>query len=202
MGVIIIGGGAIQLPLGRLSDIIGRRRVIFGACVAGVVVSVAASQYNDTDWYFYAIVAVIGAMATPLYSLCAAHTNDYLNKSQMVAASGTLVLVSGIGASMGPPLTTFAMEHYGPQAFFYSIAISLGLVAAYALWRATRRDAVAREDLGDFVVMAPTPTSASFNPDVVLEKNESATEADAQDVQASFEELVEELNNSDEKANP
>ncbi len=199
MGAVIVGGALIQFPLGRMSDVIGRRRVIVGACIIGVVVSIVASQYEGTDWRFYALIAVIGAMSTPLYSLCAAHTNDYLNPSQMVAASGTLVLASGLGATMGPPITTFAMEMFGPQAFFYSIAMSLGLVAIYAMWRTTQREAVAQEDLGDFVIMAPTPTSVSFNPEVELEEIEAATEADAEEIQASFEELVEELSSSEEE---
>jgi MFS family permease len=202
MGAIVLGGAAIQLPLGRLSDTIGRRKVIIGTCIVGGVVSIVASQYVGTDWKFYLLIATIGAMSTPLYSLCAAHTNDYLTPPQMVAASGTLVLASGLGATIGPPITTFAMEYLGPQAFYYSIAMSLGLVAFYALWRTTQRIAVATEDLGDFVVMAPTPTSASFNPDVDLEEIEAATEIDAEEVQASFEELVEELSGTDEDDEP
>jgi len=47
--------------------------------------------------------------------------------------------------------------------------------------------------------MAPTPTSAGFNPDVDLVEIEAATEIDADEVQASFEELVDELKASDEE---
>mgnify|MGYP003987967677 FL=1 len=76
--------------------------------------------------------------------------------------------------------------------------MSLGIVAVYGLWRSTRRDAMAQEDQGDFVIMAPTPMSASFNPDVDLEEIEAAAEVDAQEVQASFEELAEELQQTDD----
>lgn len=199
MGAVIAGGALIQYPLGRMSDVIGRRKVIVVTCLIGVVVAIMGSLNTETDWRLYAIIAALGAMATPLYSLCAAHTNDYLTPPQMVAASGALLLASGIGATMGPPLTTFAMEQYGPQAFYYSIALSLGLVATYAMWRTTQRVAVAQEDLGEFVVMAPTPTSIGFNPEVDLEEIEAATEFDAEEIQASFEELAEELSNPDEE---
>ncbi len=199
MGAIILGGAIMQFPLGRMSDLLGRRRVIIGTCAAGAVVAVFASQYEAETWQFYVIITLVGALSMPLYSLCAAHTNDYLNPSQMVAASGTLVLVSGIGATMGPPITTFAMEQFGAQAFYYTITASLALVAVFGLWRSTRREAVAQEDQGEFVVMAPTPTSAGFNPDVDLVEIEAATEIDADEVQASFEELVDELRASDEE---
>lgn len=193
MGSIIVGGALMMYPLGRLSDKIGRRSVIVGACVAGAVISLIAPMVEPHGWQLYLVIGLVGAFSTPLYSLCATHTNDYLNPSQMVAASGTLVLISGIGASMGPPLTAFAMDSFGPYAFYYSIALSLALVAIYALWRATRRDSLSSENLGDFVIMAPTPTSAGFNPDVDLKEIVAASEFDAEDVQASFEELAVEL---------
>lgn len=199
MAAIVLGGALMQFPLGRMSDKLGRRSVIFGTCIVGALVSIYTASVDASGWQLYALMAAIGALSTPLYALSATHTNDYLSPSQMVAASGTLVLISGIGASMGPPLTTFAMEYYGPNAFFYSIALSLGLIATYALWRKTRRDAVATEELGDFVVMAPTPTSAGFNPDVELEEIVAASDIDAEAVEASFEELVEELSVSEDE---
>ncbi len=198
MGAIIVGGAVVQLPLGRMSDRFGRRRVIVGLCFAGSAAAFFAPQLNATGWQLYAVAAVLGALTTPLYSLCAAHTNDYLNPSQMVAASGALVLVSGTGAAMGPPLTAFAMDYFDSVDFFYySIAVFLGIVAFYGLWRSTRRVAMAREDQGDFVVMAPTPISASFNPDVDLDQIEAAMEVDAEAVHASFEELADELSHHD-----
>ena len=199
MAAIVVGGAVMQYPLGRMSDKLGRRIVIIGTCAAGAVFSVFAAGYGGGGWQLYALVAAIGAFSTPLYALSATHTNDYLTPPQMVAASGTLVLISGIGASMGPPLTTFAMEYLGSNAFFYSIALSLALIALYASWRFTQREEVATEELGEFVVMAPTPTSAGFNPDVELDEIEAASEIDAEAVQASFEELAEELSTSEDE---
>ena len=53
---------------------------------------------------------------------------------------------------------------------------------------------MAQQDQGAFVVLAPTPISVVFNPDVELEEIEAATEVDATTVQTSFDELVDELN--------
>jgi MFS family permease len=199
MGAIIIGGAIVQFPLGKLSDLIGRRWVIIGSCLAGASVAFFASQYSGSHgWQLYLIVGLVGAFTTPLYSLCAIHTNDYLNPSQMVAASGTLVFVSGIGATLGPSITAIGMDYIGPQAFFFSISISLGLVAVFALWRVSQRQGISSEDRGDFVAMAPTPISAAFNPEVELEEIEAATEVDAEAVQTSFEELVDELSTAND----
>jgi len=198
MAAIVIGGAILQYPLGRMSDKLGRRRVIVGTCLAGGVISLVVSGFGGSGWQLYLLMAAIGGFSTPLYALCVSHTNDYLSPQQMVAASGTLVLISGVGASLGPPLTTFAMEYLGTEAFFFSISLSLGLIAVYSLWRSTQREAMAQKDMGDFVVMAPTPISASFNPDVELDEIEAASEVDAEAVQASFEELAEELNSPED----
>ncbi|MBT6428832.1 MAG: hypothetical protein HOK30_14285, partial [Rhodospirillaceae bacterium] len=134
---------------------------------------------------------------TPLYALCIAHTNDYLTPSQMVAASSTLVLAVSIGSALGAPITAFAMETLGPEWFFHTIAIATGLLCLFAVWRSTQRAAVASEEVGDFVIMAPTPMAAVLNPDFELEEIVTASETDAGEIQESFEELVQDLDNPD-----
>ncbi|MBT3787150.1 MAG: MFS transporter [Alphaproteobacteria bacterium] len=193
MGALVLGGALLQLPIGRLSDIVGRRQVIIGTCAAGVVVSFIASRYDGTGWMLYFLIALIGGVSTPLYALCIAHTNDYLNPGQMVAASGTLVLAMSIGSSLGAPITALAMDVLGDQAFFQSIAISMALICIFGVWRSTQRQAIATEDTNDFVIMAPTPMSAVMNPEFELEELLAASEADAEEIQESFEDLVTEL---------
>jgi len=199
MASLIVGGIVMQYPVGRLSDVLGRRRVIIGTCFLGAVVSFTAAALVAQDWQLYALIALVGAFSWPLYSLCVAHTNDYLSPSQMVAASGTLVLANGLGATLGAPITALAMDTFGSQAFYQTNGAALSLVCVYALWRATRRDAVSTEDAGDFVVMAPSPISAVLNPDLELEEIEAASDVDMEEMQAEFEELVDELSASDDE---
>ena len=193
MGSIVIGGALVQFPLGKFSDIIGRRLVIIGTCFVGATIAFFATLYTDYGWQLGAIVGLVGAFTIPLYSLCATHTNDYLNPAQMVAASGTLVFVSSVGAAVGPLVTAVGMEYFGADFFFYSISFCLTLVGVFALWRVTKREGISFEDRGEFVALAPTPISVSVNPDVELEEIEAAAEVNAEEIQASFEELVDEL---------
>jgi MFS family permease len=198
MGSLIIGGVVLQYPIGWLSDRLGRRKIIIMTCALGATSSFVASTLLLDNWIAYAVIALVGGLCLPLYSLCAAHTNDYLNPSQMVAASGTLVLVNGLGATIGAPLTAFIMEFFGPQGFYQVIGGAFLLICTFALWRSTQREAMAREDQGDFVAMAPSPISAAFNADVELEDIEAASDVDKEGVIASFEELVEDLSTDTE----
>lgn len=195
MGSMVMGGAILQFPLGRMSDILGRRQVIVGASAAGVAVSIFATNFAYDGWVLYLVVALMGGFATPLYALCVAHTNDHLSPSQMVAASGTLVLAGSIGACLGAPITAVAMDQFGTQAFFYTIGMSMAVVCVFGVWRMTQREAIASEDTSDFVVLAPTPMSAVLNPEIELEEIVTASEVDAEAVQESFEELVSELAN-------
>jgi MFS family permease len=198
MGTLILGGFLFQYPLGWLSDRFGPIKVIIFSCLGGAIVSFVAMEYTGQGLLFYTIVATVGGLTMPLYSLCCVHTNDYLTPTQMVAASGTLVLLSAIGAAVGSPVAAFAMETFGPQAFYGSIGVMLSSVATFAIWRSTQRTDIEIEEQGDFIVMATTsPLTASLNPDVHLAEIEAAADEDAEDIQSSFEELVKELESTD-----
>jgi len=197
MGTIILGGFLFQYPLGWISDRIGRRSIIIFCSVMGGAVSFFAMIYSEQGILLFGITAAIGGLSMPIYSLCSAQTNDYLTPQQMVAASGTLVLVNSIGAAIGAPAVAVSMEFFGPRAFYGSLGTMMSLIALYALWRSTQRADIAAEDRGDFVVMIPTPMSASHTLDVDPEAVEAAVAENADDVQASFEELTAELQNLD-----
>lgn len=200
MGALILGGFLFQYPLGWLSDALGPIKVIMISCLAGVFVCIGAMFASGEGIVLYTVAAVSGGLAMPLYSLCSVHTNNYLTPTQMVAASGTLVLVSGIGATVGSPLTAFAMDYFGSDAFFGSLGSMLAIVGLFAMWRFFQRPEVVAEEQGDFVVMVSSPMTAALNPDVELAEIEAASEEDAEDILSSFEELVSDLEESEEKS--
>ena len=198
MGTLTLGGFLFQYPLGWLSDRIGRRKVILFCCMGGAVTSFFAMSFSGEGMMLFAVVATVGGLSMPLYSLCTAHTNDYLTPTQMVAASGTMVLLSSTGAAIGSSVTAFAMEFFDPHAFYGSISMMLSTVAVFALWRSTQRADVDSEDRGDFVVLTASPLSASLNPDVNMEEIEAAVEEDAEVIHTSLEELINDLENPDD----
>ena len=194
MSSLIVGGFISQYPLGWLSDIRGRREIIIGIALLGAFICFFTSIYALEGFPRYLMFALIGSLSIPLYSLSIAYTNDYLTPSQMVAASGGLVLSSSIGASSGPIFTSFLMDAFGPNTFLQTIASALLSVAIFALWRATRRHPITGETVGDFGLIAPSPINAAFNPTIDLAEIEASERSDGKAIEASFEELAEELN--------
>jgi MFS family permease len=169
IGVALLGGMLLQFPLGRLSDRIDRRLVIVGAAGLAVPLCLALAWMGGTFanlFVLYAGVGMLGGLTLPIYSICVAHTNDYLKPGQIVAASGTLVLVLGAGVVFGPTLGSLAVEHYGPGGLFFLLAIVQGCTVATALFRLWRGPARADTRVTAVAIAhSVTPGAARLNPD-------------------------------------
>jgi MFS family permease len=80
----------------------------------------------------------------------------------MIAASGALVLVSGLGAVLGPILIASIMDRFGVQYFFWSMAVALGLLGIFALYRMVIRPPVPLDKQGPITPTAAHPTSSGI----------------------------------------
>ncbi|MGO1119929.1 MFS transporter [Rhodovibrionaceae bacterium A322] len=145
VGFMTLGGMVFQLPLAKLSDRIDRRLVIVGAPSLVIPLCFYLAQLEDPTgniFLLYGLIALLGGLTLPLYSICMAHMNDHLKASQMVAASGTLVLILAAGMTLGPALGAQAIALYGPSGLFYLLAGTSALTimtALFRLWRGQSR---------------------------------------------------------------
>lgn len=174
MSLFILGAALFQWPLGRLSDRMDRRRVIAASAFAAAALAPVAGVLAGISIPGLMLSALLlgGAILT-LYSIIIAHTNDYLEPRQMVAASGTLVLATGIGALLGPSATGLLMDWLGPNGFWaYLCAIHLGL-GGYTLYRMHRTPMRGTEDQSQYVGM---PGSTGELAETWVEEVESAGE--------------------------
>ena len=143
MGVSILAAVLLQYPVGRLSDRIDRRTVIAGI---GILATSSAAVPAVFPALPHALVLTLAALfsglAFTLYSLGVSHVNDHLEPQQMVAASGALLRLNGIGAALSPILVGALIARLGPRAYFAALATLTGLLSVYDLWRKTRRRSV------------------------------------------------------------
>lgn len=135
MSVAVAAGAVGQWPLGWLSDRVDRRKVIVAALTAAVGADALMMMPAASPLTTLAAVALFGACVLPIYSLCVAHTNDFLGRQHCVSASGGLLLAFGIGAIIGPLVASWIMQVFGDGALFgYAAAIHL-IFIAFALRR-------------------------------------------------------------------
>jgi MFS family permease len=119
MSAGIVGGAALQFPLGSLSDRFDRRWMIFmatlGAMLAGLLLSTAEP---GNQVLIYAGSFLFGAFALPLYSLSIAHANDQAEESQYLLVAAGLIFFFAIGATFGPFIASLVIDNFGAPAFF------------------------------------------------------------------------------------
>lgn len=155
VSAVFAGGLVLQYPIGWVSDRMDRRKLI--AAIAAVCALAALVPFlGDVGVNgLFAVGFVVGGISNPLYALLLAHTGDFLEREDMAAASGGLLFVNGLGAVSGPLVAGWLMGRMGPDGFFLQIAVLVGLVAAYAAWRMTRRPAVPVDQTGPFTAVTP-----------------------------------------------
>lgn len=183
IGVATLGGMISQFPIGRLSDRIDRRLVIVGAAGLAVPVCVALAlldQPASEPVLMYLGIVILGGLTLPIYSICAAHTNDHLAPSEILTASGTLVLILGLGMTLGPTLGSLAIGLYGPAGLFLFLATVQSCTVATALFRLWRGKPQSDTSVTT-VAMAPnaTPIAAGLNPDAQQLTSEYQVSPDA-----------------------
>lgn len=153
----VIGGAVLQYPLGWLSDRYDRRWVLvwttLAAVLAGLFISFIA---GNTALLVYAGVFAFGAFSLPLFSLAAAHANDRATGDQYVLLAAGLMFFYGIGASIGPPVSSLLVEWFGPSYLFAFTSAIHGSLAIATLWRMRVRRAVPSEERGKFTLLLRT----------------------------------------------
>ncbi|MEL6977350.1 MAG: MFS transporter [Pseudomonadota bacterium] len=159
MGALIAGAAALQWPLGKLSDLMDRRLVIASGAFAAAALALAANAVEASGWAHLAFAAGFGGSALSLYSLSLAYTNDYLAPTEMVGASGALVLVLGAGSVAGPLVVGAVLDTAGASGFFTFLAAILALFGGFALYRMTRRAPLPAEAQGPYVAVPTTGSS-------------------------------------------
>ena len=140
MIIVSTFGAILQWPIGYLSDRIDRRIILVGVTLIASCLSIfiVASSYLSLI-IFFIILAFYAGMSLPMYSLAVAHTNDFLQPDEIVAASSSMAILVGIGAILGPIIASFFMKSIGPDGFFTYLFIVHLLFGLFGLYRMGKR---------------------------------------------------------------
>ncbi|MCP4486809.1 MAG: MFS transporter [Gammaproteobacteria bacterium] len=163
MTAAVVGTVLLQGPIGVLSDRFDRRIVLTIVTLLTSLAAVScvfASEYSEN--VVLLSTGVFGGLAFPLYSVCIAYTNDHLQPNQMIAASGALVLVGGLGAITGPMLVASIMDYFGEEYLFWAIAVAHALIGIFGLIRMAVRPPVPLDKQGPSTATAIHPSGAAI----------------------------------------
>ncbi|MBK2125244.1 MFS transporter [Fangia hongkongensis] len=177
MFAIIIGGMLLQIPIGKLSDIMDRRKVLLFMLIGATVVSVLVCLIHNSFYEMILLSFILGGLTFTIYPISISHTSDYLDPDQLVGVIGLLALAYGVGSMFGPVLATSFMSIFGSFGFFIFVAIMCIALILYTLWRfSVRVTPAAEDDKVQFQQMAPESSAASealVEQQLIDDKNDS-----------------------------
>jgi MFS family permease len=169
--LLAISGAISQFPIGKLSDMYDRRRVIvistFAASGFALLTLLVSRQiYLPGDLatsktWFYIFLILFSFCSLPMFSLILAHTNDYIPKEKFVAAGAGLQFTFGLGAMSGPFLCSIFMNIVGSNGFFVFLFFFHAIIGIFGLYRMRVRESVDNPD-SQFVAMPQTITPAGI----------------------------------------
>lgn len=147
----MVVGALVQYPVGWISDHTDRRLVLLGAGIVGGLVCL----WMAADLSPRAMVtgfAILAGASLPMYAICSAHANDQLKPSQIVPASGTMILVLNIGQFAGILIGPNTIGIADGRGFLLFLAVMCFLVSVVALTRKAQE--AAPEETGHIQAMA------------------------------------------------
>ena len=173
--LLAVSGAVSQWPIGKLSDMFDRRKVIIIVSFAAAFFAFCAilssrQMYLPGDlatskFWFYVFLILFSFCSLPMFSLILAHTNDFIPKEKFVAAGASLQFIFGMGAMAGPFLCSIFMGMVGPNGFFIFLLFFHSVIGAYGVYRSKVRPVIENPD-SQFVAMPQsiTPAGIELNP--------------------------------------
>ena len=149
---IILGGGLLQMPIGRWSDRTDRRRVIFAACIATFGLGILAALIHSSFIALTLVSFFLGGVTFTIYPLAISHTADYVGREFAVTAIALITVIYGVGSMIGPLILPFFL-HWHVMGFYLYLALIGLLLGLYTLWRILHREPAT--DTVNFIPLRP-----------------------------------------------
>ena len=160
MSGVVFGGSLLQWPLGHLSDNYDRRLVIAAVSIMASCAAVTVFYLIDSHQVLGLLAAFIfGGSAFSIYSLSMAHANDHIEVEDVLETTRGLLLLNGIGATIGPLSAGLLMGWFGAQTLMIYFSLLMLLLASLALMRRSIGSPIRISDQADFVIMARSSPS-------------------------------------------
>tara|TARA_Y100001958_G_C21108383_1_gene456116 strand:- start:291 stop:1010 length:720 start_codon:yes stop_codon:yes gene_type:complete len=186
--LLAVSGAVAQFPIGKISDLYDRRKVIvlstFGAAIFSIFAILVSRQMYLPDGlatsktWFYIFFIMFSFCSLPMFSLILAHTNDYISKDKFVSAGAGLQFVFGLGAMSGPFLCSIFMDLVGSNGFFIFLFFFHSVIGVFGVYRMRVRKTVDNPD-SQFVAMPQTITPAGIELNPTTEPIEDPVKEDA-----------------------
>ena len=140
LAAFVLGGAMAQYPMGWLADKFDRRWVLIWLSAAAVISCLITMAASETGTLGVMLAAgLFGFTTFPIFSVSAAHANDFATSEERVELSAALMFFFALGAIAAPYVASSLIENYGPPALFAFVACGHLLLIGFGLTRMQAR---------------------------------------------------------------
>ena len=137
----VVGAALAQYPVGWLADKMDRRHVLIGLSAVAVLVCLVVifGIVGLGAPALYVAAALFGATSFTIYSVSAAHANDFCPDDFIVELNAALIFFFSVGAIVSPLVSSALIGWAGAEGLWAFIAMAHVVLIVYSLYRMTRR---------------------------------------------------------------
>ena len=130
----VVGSIILQMPLGSLSDRIGRKQVMLVCAIVGGIAFFLFPLSGENVYIMMLLLAIAGAAVGSFYSLGLAYSADLLPAS-MVPTAGIIAGINfGVASILAPNVNGVLMQVWEPWTIFWLMGALLIVFAAACLF--------------------------------------------------------------------
>jgi MFS family permease len=164
MSLTVWSGLLFQWPVGLLSDRLDRLTVLWILGFGVLLVSVAISILGALSLSLLLLLTACFGVVFTIYPVAMARAQDNIDKKDIVPVSGALLLFFGVGACLGPVLSSSMIAITGPWGLYHFTAICGGVLGGTA-WICRKKFPGKAEDRVPFIPIPKTsPVVSALDP--------------------------------------
>ena len=171
VGLTIAGGFVLQWPIGKLSDMLDRSKVISAISFITIILCLLLMIIPTSTIITYVFCFCIGGLCFTIYPVCIAYVCDYFEQANIINITGVLLFSYGIGSVLGSTLVALLIEHYSASVIFAYIAFVALCLGAMSIYTVFKVESVAKEEQVSFVAL-PRATPIANNLDPRIDENQ------------------------------
>lgn len=172
MTATILAGLLAQWPMGKLSDIMSRSRLIRINCILLGILALAIALTPYHPVISLVMTFLFGILGFTFYPLATALANSRVEQNERVGLSATILLTFGLGASIGPLIASTLMQWFGNN-MLYGFMSACTLILFVRLRYVHSQQKVETNVTQDYIMatgdLVSSPLAAALDPRVDVE---------------------------------
>jgi MFS family permease len=162
MGVTIFGGFVLQWPIGKISDIFDRAKVIAGISFLVIIPCLFIIMFPSNIYIVLFFSFFVGGLTFTIYPVCIAQVCDHIHNVNIVNVAGVMLFSYGIGAVMGPILASMLIGAFSSGALYFYIIFCTQVLAGLGVYTALKVKPAKSDDQVSFVPVSRTTPIANI----------------------------------------